>query len=395
MLRDERCGGDNDRPCSGAYRCLAALALVALTMGVATLRGPALRAADAPPAAPVTVDAAAPLELRYVPQGMDGVVVVRPAALLRHKEMERLARIVTDELFPILFEPGPPPQFKAAAGGPLKLGLEEIESVVTGIRVSGRDDKEPAMPRLMLGGVVTIRTCAPFDWLTYLRQWGVGFEEVREDGRVFHKATGSPQFWGPNVCLYFHDRRTLVVGELSTVRAMAARPEPTTPAYLRGPDWERAGGGVIAVAIDNHDGSFPRRYDLGRPDDALFLSLFPGVDHWVISADDADPIVLHAAAACRGREASDAIVRTIETLRSVGQKALKQLEADPDDVDAPDTIAIRMAEALLAQLRVEAIGGTVRLRASGFGTLADLVAFIEGEQKAQAEAARASATTAQ
>jgi hypothetical protein len=382
MLRDERCHRHEERYWSRAHRFLAATALVGLMIGVATFRGPALRAADAPstplpvPAAAPAVDA--PLELRYVPAGMDGVVAIRPAALLRHAGMERLAKLVADELFPVFFVKADARPFDSTAPGKLKLGFEDIESVVTGVNLSSRENGEkPPMHRLMLGGVLTIRTRARFDWLTYLRQWGADFEEVRQDGRRFHKTKGSLEHLGPDGCLYLHDERTVVVGALDTVRAMAAREALETPDYLRGPDWERASRGLVAIAIDNHDGKFPERYDLGRPDDALFLSLFASVDRWTLGVDDTEAIALYAAAVCRTREASAAIARTIESLRKLGQEAVLRLDRAPDNHDGPETELIQMAQALLARLRVEPTEHSVELRAEAIGTLADLARVLE------------------
>jgi hypothetical protein len=335
------------------------------------------------------------MELRFVPEGMDGVVAIRPAALLRHVGLERVARVVSDAVSAGVFGPTLRRESNAAAPAHLKLGFEDIESVVTGVRF-GREgnDKEP-LRGIILGGVLTVRTRAPFDWLTYLRQYGGGCEEFREGGRVFYKLTSYLQHLGPDGCLYFHDDRTVVFGALATVRAMAARQGQAAPSYLRGVAWERASRGLMTVAIDNHDGRFPGRYDVGRQDDALLLTLFSGADHWIVGADDADPIVLNATAICNDQAASEAIVRAIETLRSLGQNALKQLKANPDDDDDPEAVLIGMAEALLKNLDAKAVDRSVVVRASGFGTLADAAAAVAGEQKAQADSARASKTPAQ
>ena len=66
------------------------------------------------------------------------------------------------------------------------------------------------------------------------------------------------------------------------------------PAFVQNTDWERASRGLLAFAINNQDDAFAKHYDLGRPDDAVVLSLFKGVDWWIAGVDDDDAIVLHA-----------------------------------------------------------------------------------------------------
>ncbi len=101
MLRDQSQSKAFDRTWSSARRLLAAFGLIGLTMGVATLRGPARGAEDGPsPAAPAVVAATEAREpskafvAPYVREGKDGVAVVRPAAAFRHKGMDPLLAIV-------------------------------------------------------------------------------------------------------------------------------------------------------------------------------------------------------------------------------------------------------------------------------------------------------------
>ena len=391
MLRDETGGGVLDRPWPGAHRLVTGAVLLGLTIGVATLRGPALGAGDSPVTPAQTVaKAPAPLainerfELRYAPEGMDGVIAIRPAAALGHAGMGRLATVLSAELASGLAELSRQLGVDTSAPGFLTLGLGDIESVVSGFgfRRNGNDERNK-MHQLMFGGVVTVRTTAPFDWLAYLRQWGVGFEEVRQKGRVFYKITGSlAPHLGPDPCVYLHDDRTAVFGATSAIQMLAAREDPGTPAYLRGPDWERVSRGLLAVAINNQDGTFPQRFDLGRPDDAAFLALFPGVDRWVVGIDDADAIALRGAATCRNRETSEAIARAIEALRQLGRKVAEHLDPETLGLAPPDRIVL-IAQAFFANLRVEAMDNSVELQAEGIGTLADVASIIYAEMQGE------------
>ena len=101
------------------------------------------------------------------------------------------------------------------------------------------------------------------------------------------------------------DDRTIVFDEENVIRKIASGEDPAPPAYLRGEEWEHASRGLVAIAINNQNDSFAKRYDLGRSDDALVLSLFKGLDTWILGVDDADAIVLHADGVCRDRDSTD------------------------------------------------------------------------------------------
>ena len=231
------------------------------------------------------------------------------------------------------------------------------------------------------------RTVAPFDWLAFLRQWRLEFVEVREGGRVYYRITGPlKEALGPAPCVYLPDDRTIVFDEEETIRKLAGQGAPPQPAFLRGPDWERASRGLLAVAIGNQDGAFAKSYDLKRPDDAVVLSLFKGVDRWTFAVEDADAIVLRAAAACRGSDVSEVIARSIDSLVKLGRDAIDH--ADPKAKEFADhERMLRMITSLMANLRVEHTDRSVGIHTDGFGTLADLASIIEAEmneQKAQA-----------
>jgi hypothetical protein len=139
----------------------------------------------------------------------------------------------------------------------------------------------------------------------------------------------------------------------------------------------------MAVAIGNEGGAFAKAYDLGRPDDAVVLSLFKGVDHWIFSVEDADAIVLRAAAACAGGDA-EAINRTIEALVKQGRDAIDRVAMERRPGEDNDR-SFRMTQALLDNLRVEHTDRSVALHAEGFGTLADFAAMVEDEVRSEAE----------
>ncbi len=398
MLRDETRTGNFDRPWSGARRLLTACGLLGLTIGVATIRGPARGAEDAPPAtvpapakagtpAPHAVEA--PFEPFYVSDTMNGVFTMngvlafRPAAAFRRTGMGRLAPLCDEALIMCLSELSAACKVDMSRPVRRTLRSQDIEWVISGVglgRSKQKDDEGRPLHTMVFTGL-TVRTVAPFDWLAFLRQWNFDFEEVREGGRVYYKVAGPLRpGLGLNPCVYLPDDRTAVFDEEAEIQKFVRRDFPAPPAYLRGPDWERVSRGLLAVAMNNQDGAFAKTYDLGRPDDAAILSLFKGVDRWVLGVDDADAIVLHADAACDGRDASEAIGRAIDSLRKLGLAAIDRAPlVTPDGVDHGGNI--RMVKALLTNLRVEPTDRSVDVRAEGFGTLADFAAIVEAEDR--------------
>ena len=275
-----------------------------------------------------------PSWLPYVIEGMDGAAVIRPAAAFRHKGLDPLLALVecgTGKGLPMLAK-----QLKVDTSqqGFLKFRLQDIEWVTVGVGFDRSIPRNPAnkqrpptdaenkpMHRIAFGDPV-VRMVAPFDWLAFLRQWRFDCEEVRVKGRAYYKITGEiRRIWGgSSPCFFLPDDRTIVFAEEDAIRKIVSDNDPAPPTYLSGKAWERASRGLVAYAIKNRDDSFTKHYDLGRPDDAVVLSLFKGVDWWVFGVDDADPIVLHADATCRDRDASEAISRSLDSLIKLGRQ---------------------------------------------------------------------------
>ena len=83
----------------------------------------------------------------------------------------------------------------------MRLGLEDIEWVTCGIRVGRTHKKNPVDKVLhtMEFSGLTVRATRKFDWLAFLRGWGLEFIEVRESGGVYQKITGPLKpVLGPN-----------------------------------------------------------------------------------------------------------------------------------------------------------------------------------------------------
>jgi beta-lactamase regulating signal transducer with metallopeptidase domain len=388
MLRDQSKATPSDRPMSSALRVLTLFGLLGLTIGVATLRGPARGAEDGLPAAP-KAEVAAP-ERRdqtkpaipiFIPEGADGVILLRPAAAFRRKGTDRLLALIkpvwSEEL--ALFAK----QLKIDTGQPgfLKLQCQDIQWVTGRITFGRIKNKSEDKPLHTFGiGCPAVRMVMPFDWPAFLRQWRFECEEVRMGSRAYYKITGRfSELLGRTPCAFLPDDRTIVFAEEAEIRTIVGAEKPESPAFLRGKDWERASRGLIAVAIKNQDGTFMKHYDLGRPDDAVVRSLFNGIDSWVLGVDDADALVLHAEATSSGHDASEAVSRQIDSLIKLGRQfLLVELDPKSPEVAAHDLVA-RMLKALAANVRVEHSDSAITVQTQDFGTLADFAAVVEGQ----------------
>jgi hypothetical protein len=396
MLRDQNGTNEFDRPWSRSRRLGIAVTLLGLTAGVATVRAPArgddkgasiAAPAVTPARRPATGTADTPFAPLYVRDDMVGLIAVRPAAAFSHTGLAGLVTLtVISEIVPIDLT-GLSKELKVDTSrqGFLKLDHENVEWVSCGIGFGrSKIPKGDELHTFTFNGL-TVRTVAPFDWLAFLRQWRFDFAEVREGGRVYYKVTGLlKSVLEPDPCVYLPDDRTIVFDEEKMIRKVAGGQAPPLPAFLRGPDWQRASRGLLAVAINNQDGAFAKCYDIGRPDDAVVLSLCKDVDCWTFSADDADAMALRATAACRNADASATIARSIESLVKQGRDVLEHPTSDARDLEAHDR-SIRMYRALLANLRIEHTNRSVGLHTDGFGTFADFASILEAEAKDEAK----------
>jgi len=369
-----------DRPLSRVWRLVTTFTLLGLTLGVATLRGPARGGEGEEPAAATSkvrttntrATGTTPLP-PYVQEGTAGLIAFRPAATFRRMDSGLILPLL--DIIGIDFS-DIPKAYKVITSRPgsLKLGVEDIEWMTCGIRFGRAKSNEGDVRHSFGLGGLTVRTAAPFDWLAFLRQWHSDCTEARNGGRVYYKLTGPVQeLLGSCVCLL--DDRTVVFDDEEAIRAFLGRGPSQPPAYIRGPGWERASRGLLAVAINNEDGAFAKQYDLGRPDDEVTLSLFKDVNHWTFWVDDASSVALHAAAACRSGEVSKAISGVIDSLLKLARAGMEQPDPEALAVGAHER-EYRMIKALLANIRVEHTERSVELLTDGFGTLAEVGSFI-------------------
>ena len=144
----------------------------------------------------------------------------------------------------------------------------------------------------------TVRTTHPFDWLKMLHAWGIKTTGKSTMEGSSSTRSANPAFRAGLAAVYCPDDRTVVLEGEVEIRSLADRGGRSVPAFVQNADWEQASRGLFAYVINNQNGAFAKDYDLGRPDDAVALSLVKGVDRWVLGVAANDAIVFHAAAAC-------------------------------------------------------------------------------------------------
>jgi beta-lactamase regulating signal transducer with metallopeptidase domain len=407
MLRKESSANRVERPLSRGRRVLTVLALLTLTIGIATLRGPARGADDSraptdkagiepPPLRETSRSFAAP----FVRAGMDGVAVFRPASAFRHPGMDRFLALCQAAIDQDLTFVGKKFKVDPSKQGFLRPRLQDVEWFTAAIGIDrfspqathtkerhAKNTKDHPLHTLSFGSFA-VRMVSPFDWPAFLRQWRLECKEAQAGGHVYYKIEGDLKpMLGPNPCMLLLDDRTVVFDEENAIRQIAGRSDPTRPEYVTENDWARASRGLVAVAIDNRTDAFAKHYNLGRTDDAIVLSLFKGLNCWILGVEDADEITLYAQGACRDGDSAGAVCRSVDSLIKLGRQHVEQNAPKVPDVGAHDHIA-RLLKALAATVRVERSGYVVAIRAHGFGTLADFALIVDGEaQEAKARSA--------
>jgi beta-lactamase regulating signal transducer with metallopeptidase domain len=234
---------DDGRPLGRTVGWGLAGLLVAAAVGASAVRGTAQGPAGVDP--PVA-DELPPFDLSFVPPKADGVVLIRPAALLARPEMKAVTECWNRALAEWLREWGFGPDFA--------LSLGEIEQAVGPFELKTLTDEERKQHpngegHAIMMGLAAIRVTPGFDWPAKLKALppAMGLKEVTP-GVYEIRATKL----GPNpLTLHVPDPRTLV---FNLPGQTAAGPgDPAARWGAAGKHVERAG---FAVLLDNRRGQW-------------------------------------------------------------------------------------------------------------------------------------------
>jgi beta-lactamase regulating signal transducer with metallopeptidase domain len=386
---------NTDKPWSWSVRFLSGIGLIAITVGVLTLRGPARAGDDAQASkAPNTENQKtassahaieSPLDVTFVPENAPGLIAFRPAAILRRARVPQFLSMLLSEIG------GNPPMallsmfpketgIEPPAPGRGVLPLDQIDSInaTLGFGKGGRARPPAARPMHRVDiGPPTIRTVKPFDWLGYLRAWHIQLTPVKSEGHTYYQIGGPIKrfFVGKSPCVFLPDSRTVVFKEEDELLKTLGQAKRVVPGFLSGTDWERANRALLAIAINNEHGEISKAYDLGRTDDKLVVDLFKDVDHWIFCVDDTDSATIHARAACNA-DRGEEIAGSAESLLKMARASI---QAPPTDAPASSIRELnsRMLGGLVQNARATHGARVVEVRSGGFGTLADLGLVLE------------------
>ena len=252
MLYDEEITNVDAGRWTAAGRRASMLALLVLTVGVASWKAPAGAQEVKPrtydvnisePLKPAPAGLVAPPEpfaMNYVPEGITGAIGLRPAMIARRLGMEAVKPFILDLGLGGDFE-GLAKRLGVDMSKPgfIKLSVEDIETITSGLSFGRphpiqKNEKGEDLHCLEFSRV-TVRTIKPFDWPTFFRQWTLELEEVKQPRGVYHKAKGSKAEEAFMGCVIFQpDGRTLVFESENRVKELIAGEVPSHPAYLRG-----------------------------------------------------------------------------------------------------------------------------------------------------------------
>jgi beta-lactamase regulating signal transducer with metallopeptidase domain len=380
MLRDET--NRSERPWSGPRRALAAMLLLAVAGGAALLHGPALgddntkddevKAATLIPP-PQGEKSLAPFDLSYLPEDVQGLVAVRPAALFRRAGMARYRVMLNLWIAQRWAEAARECGFDPAQPGLGPLRVEMFEEAMTLVQYWRADGAKPN-GRVGIGEVLSVRTTEPVDWVTLFRALKQDPTELRAGERVYYKVRNLT--YGPDGCFFCPDDRTLVFAREKWMLQILNRKAPSAPVFAKAKDWERFLRGLAVVAVDNRDG---RLTEFVAEDDVTPLSAFEHANQWTLGIENDDGIVFRAVATCPDAVGSESVARGAETLLGAARKEFENARQEKLHQQGGAEKTVQMVLDFVKQMRVERDGDSVLVRSTGLGTLADLAALVAAE----------------
>ncbi|MFL5339100.1 MAG: M56 family metallopeptidase [Gemmataceae bacterium] len=272
------------RPLSRLARRSLAATLVAVAALSSTLRGPAQTKST--PAGELTAGDVQPFDLTYLSPDVTpqthGVFAFRPNVLFAQPGMEPLPGIIGVALKPQLAE--------MKGKSPDDLAVADIEQVVGDLHLDTNGTGKPGSRSLMLGmSSLMIRTRKDVDWEKTVRGLFPDMTIVERGGRKYYEIKAT--FLGP-VPLVFcaADARTLVaVGGLTPKEKVPELRLGGKPRDL-GPAWKRLERCAMAIAIDNHDGHFTKKFAIDVKQFQPMKALLEATNYEAVGVDFRDGV---------------------------------------------------------------------------------------------------------
>lgn len=394
MLRDETKAAD--RPWSAMRRALAAVVLVAVAAGAATLHGPA-RAGDSDRPAASGIEAGRigraekgqspgtlePFELSYViDEDSQAVWGIRPAAALGRSGMGGYRTMLNVAMGGLWAKAADQFKFDPTKPGQKPPRIELFEQVTASMRVYRVKGKKPN-GRLAVS-TITVRTTEPVDWVALARMFKLNVTEKRDGDRVYYGVKHTPL--APETFFFCPDPRTLVLSgeempaaaEKRLLAHLRRATAPAAPVFAQAKDWDRLVRGLGLLALDNRGGRLakPLRGD-GTDEEMLALtSMIDDAEFWALGVDNDDQLTIRGVGTCANESAGELTARAIVSVLDRARKQVDTPGARTKPRRAAEEKADRMGRALLNNLTVERVGNSVLVRCTGLGTIADFASLV-------------------
>jgi hypothetical protein len=243
---------DDVRTTSGWFRGLALGLLLALTLAVSALR----TSAEPPPAGLAKSSNVEPFDVRYIGKDAKAVVGIRPSMFLGHPKADALRKQCREGLALFLAE-----QF----GGKVPEGfsLEDIDQFVADAAFTTAGTGEPGSRSFMLGnGCILCRLRKDVDWTKLITTMlpKLKFTEIKLAGKTCLLSEKIKEPALPfRICAHALDARTLLVAT-DQIKLEASLKNGPIEGRDWGAGWKSVNRSAAAVAIDNHDRDFAKRF---------------------------------------------------------------------------------------------------------------------------------------
>jgi beta-lactamase regulating signal transducer with metallopeptidase domain len=369
----------DDRSWSWSRRSLAVVLLLGVTLGLSTFRGPALGESPGEAAATVKDGKAVavskersglePFDFSFLPENPQGIAAIRPSEIFRLADMAGYRMAINLFIGTQWAAAAKTLGFDPTKPGQKPLRIEMFEQVSSPCQW-GRGT-------VKFGGMVTVKTTEPIDWVQMARVWTEEPVEKHEGSHVYHELKKG--IFGPVVHFYCPDARTLVIGNEKEMLAYFRRIRPTgEPVFAKEEDWQRLRRGLALIAIDNRDRSFVKMVT-AKPDesDARVTQIAEQTDLITVGVAPGADSDLEVSAFCPDERASEA---TFAAMRSLLESARRVLSTAtdpkaPEHSKQDDELAIKFFKKL-EDARITREGSKVFLRSKGLGNVADLASFL-------------------
>jgi len=382
-------------PLPRAARLLTIGILAILGLLVAGLRGPGgWESAQAQAQAPAKTDIASgphpvsePYNLAFLPADAKMVVAIRPATLIRRREvralLESFRQTPTGKAFVVV----PPENMEQC--------LAFWEGTPQALVEPGRRFLVPRP-----SGAV-FRMTKPQDWKTQLNQFlGNSCQEARHDGQTYY---GVPGPVGQRWCAYAPNDRTLVLAQEDLLRELIEDRNAPAPRHPWDEVWKKAVQGQAILALETRwlRRRMAQGFQGGRPvpgqspiRDLTFETISPLLDRarsYALAIDSSEGLTVDLIAGAGSEDDAKVVANTLQALLTLGRNAFQGFQQDlrgrtPESGEAMQWI-VQAGDSLLDKARLETAGTDVHLQAKSSLDLAEGIKLLAPAVKSSQVAA--------